>query len=106
VDKGTIQAKTMRTFQAARLNPNQDVTRKLPSGSRLHMRYRQGELTLALQRVDTYPQEAEWQAVTAALPLAGEISLCQAENEKGYFLYARDIPVKQNAKVSTQPITR
>jgi hypothetical protein len=106
VDKGTIQAKTMRTFQAARLNPHQDVSRKLLSGSRLHMRYGQGKLTLALQRVDTYPQEAEWQAVTAALPLDGAISLCQAENEKGYFLYARDIPVKQNAKVSTQPITR
>jgi hypothetical protein len=106
VDKGTIQAKTMRTFQAARLNPNQDVARKLPSGSRLHMRYGQGKLTLALQRVGTYPQEAEWQAVTAALPLDGAISLCQAENEKGYFLYAQNVPVKKEAEPNTQPITR
>ena len=57
VDKDIIQAKTMRTFQAARINPHQDVSRKLPSGSRLHMRYGQGELTLALQRVDTYPKK-------------------------------------------------
>lgn len=106
MDKDIIQVKTMRTFQAARLNPNQDVSRKLPTGSQLQMRYGQGKLTLALRRVDSCPEEAEWQAVTAALPLAGEMSARQAENEKGYFLYAWNIPVKKQAEPNTQTIMR
>lgn len=106
MSKDIIQAKTLRTFQAARLNPCWDVSRKLPSGSLLQMRYGHGELTLALRRVDTCPPESEWQAVTAALPLAGEISAHQGETDKGYFLYARNISVREQAQPIPQPIMR
>ena len=95
MDTQTLRAKAMRTFQAARLNPYQDVSRKLPSGTRLLLRYKRDRLTLALRRSDTYAQEQEWQAVLEALALSAEIVSQQGQNEQGFFLFARDIPLRE-----------
>jgi len=94
VEINSTSAVIGRLYRAALLAPNQRVERKLQDGTRAYIKLIHGnKINLALMCQDRWPDTATWRKAVSALPVEKNIRPQRMKTSRGYFLYAKDVPL-------------